>query len=240
MATLDKATLEELWYEMPKPLLVTMNKIHVSGQPDGDVCFMRGVYVGPGTDVGYGGSGEGSFYMNDAGDLRIPSSAEALRARLDGVAARLDIDKIELAIAERGPLYREEDGVVHRGGITEEGPWGLCGFNDEPLYLDPVNEWFLLLAHDVGSWGPSFEDTEALRIALLQTLWTDDGMEVPWSHVDDAQRIELCRLLLESEVDQSEKFLKFTEFLKGLLWPNFWGELETYSWQRIESMLESM
>ena len=76
------------------------------------------------------------------------------------------------------------------------------------------------------------------RFALL--AWSEDGYERPWSTIPDADRQEICDLIVEADVDRTEQFSKLAELLKGLLWPGFWSESEEYTWSQINSMIESM
>ena len=70
MPVLDKEDLEELFEDMPKPLLFKQNGVHVVGEFSSGDCFLRGLYAGPGKQ-----EGEGWFWIDYAGSVRLPNTA---------------------------------------------------------------------------------------------------------------------------------------------------------------------
>ena len=77
-------------------------------------------------------------------------------------------------------------------------------------------------------------------LRFTAVLWTKDGVERPWQTIPAADRSAVCDLIIAASVDHEEQFSKLTDLLKGLLWPNFWAEIESHQWANLEAMIESM
>ena len=192
MAVLDKEELTELFENMPHPLLFKQDGVHVVGEFSGGDCFLRGLYVGPGKQ-----ESEGGFWIDYAGTVRLPKTGHALRLMLDECAQRHHTQEIETAIQQRGKID------------PTSFDYEICAcLIDEQLCLDPVNEWVMVLMYSFDHrWGNDFEGSTEFKDLYNSVIWTPEGMERPWLHIEEEKREALCQMVIDEKSDQTEKFI---------------------------------
>jgi hypothetical protein len=92
---MSKEELEEITGNVVFPLFIQKYPFRVEGEFSSGQCFLRGLHVG---------LGDGTFYIDFSGTLRVPDCGTELKETLDKCAALQDNDSIKKSIQDRGAL----------------------------------------------------------------------------------------------------------------------------------------